>query len=260
MFKKFVKIGKNKRVPVRIKLVDRSQTRGEDEMDKERIWESVKKFPPFWDYCRNMDDRFNVQRIDIDSWVWFGQRIGLMTVSSIINDSDGMSVPGFTFLRGPSVAVLLLLRDEKDKDHAVLTRQARAPVGEYEAREIVAGTIDGDANFTGKAAKEVKEETGLEIRPEELIDLTVLVFGEDCQGVNVSPGGTDEKFRIMLCIKKLASFEIESMKNRLAGVKSEHEKIRLEISPYEELRGVSDAKTIIAKALYETLTREGRKF
>ena len=43
--------------------------------------------------------------------------------------------------------------------------------------EIPAGMLDGESNFVGVAAKELKEETGIEITAEKLINMTRLAYG-----------------------------------------------------------------------------------
>lgn len=55
--------------------------------------------------------------------------------------------------------------------------------------------LDGEPNnqkFAGKAAKEMSEETLLEIKESELYDLTALAYGSKYQGMYPSAGGCDE--------------------------------------------------------------------
>lgn len=57
------------------------------------------------------------------------------------------------------------------------------PAGQY-TLECPAGMLDEDGNFIGVAAKELKEETGLEIEEKKLIPLG---------SIYPSPGGCDEE-------------------------------------------------------------------
>lgn len=55
--------------------------------------------------------------------------------------------------------------------------------------------LDGEPNkqqFAGKAAKEMNEETLLEIKDTELYDLTYMAYGDKYKGMYPSAGGCDE--------------------------------------------------------------------
>jgi len=94
---------------------------------------------------------------------------------------------------------------EKDK-HVILTLQPRIPAGSLSLAELPAGMIDDSGTFSGAAAKEIREETGLEILKDQLIELTKLALpstqdstGEKLQqAVYPSPGGSDEFVPIFL--------------------------------------------------------------
>lgn len=61
---------------------------------------------------------------------------------------------------------------ENDK-HAILTIQPRIVGGSLAFAEITAGMLDGET-FSGGAAKEIGEETGLKVKESELVDMTAL--------------------------------------------------------------------------------------
>jgi hypothetical protein len=64
-------------------------------------------------------------------------------------------LPGIVFARGGAVAILMLLECE-DQKYAVLTEQARVPVGRT-ILELPAGMLDDDdGDFVGTAAREVQ--------------------------------------------------------------------------------------------------------
>ena len=135
--------------------------------------------------------------------------------------------------------------------------------------------LDDSGTFAGAAAKEIAEETGLEIPASELLNLTELALhpasssdqtaatneGERLQqAVYPSPGGSDEFISIFLWQKRLPPEEMREFEGRLTGLREGGEKITLRIVRLEELWriGARDAKTLAGWALYEGLRREGR--
>ena len=50
--------------------------------------------------------------------------------------------------------------------------------------------LDGSGNFVGKSINEIKEETGIKVKKEELVDLTELAYGDKFKGAYPSPGGS----------------------------------------------------------------------
>jgi ADP-sugar diphosphatase len=133
--------------------------------------------------------------------------------------------------------------------------------------ELPAGMQDDSGSFAGAAAKEIREETGLEIPEAELLDMTSLAIsgsstGEEQlqHGIYPSPGACDEFIPLFLARQRLGRAKIESMKGRLTGLREHGEKITLKICRLNELWkfGARDAKTLAAVALYEGLKREGK--
>ena len=101
---------------------------------------------------------------------------------------------------------------EKDK-HVILTVQPRVPAGSLAMVELPAGMLDGDT-FAGGAAKEIKEETGLEIPEADLTNMTELALAgvpqdkEQLQSaVYPSCGGSDEFIPIFLWQKRIPRSE-----------------------------------------------------
>ena len=130
--------------------------------------------------------------------------------------------------------------------------------------------LDDSGTFSGAAAKEIEEETGLEIPSSELINLTELVFApqvlqEETQeqlqaGVYPSPGGSDEYIPIFLWQKRVPREQLNEWSGKLTGLRNEGEKITLRLARLEEVWKVAgrDGKTLAGYALYEGLRREGR--
>lgn len=230
---------------------------------------------------------YSLREIEIQSVDRFGPRIGFVKLKAAIlrdelpGDDKGadctssrqqpsLALPGISFLRGASVAILMILRprDSRRERYVVLTEQPRIPAGSLAFLEIPAGMLDdgeGGSFFVGPAAAEVEEETGFRIPRGELVDMTALALAgsehPEAQGLDramyPSPGGCDESIALLLWEKELDRQEIEDLRGKLAGQRRQSEMITLRVKPYEDLwkEGARDAKTLAAWALYEGLNR-----
>ena len=129
----------------------------------------------------NWLQKLNTSEVEVRSITFllifmFGPNVGFINVD-VDAYYKGKRLPGFVFIRGDAVAMLLLLNGK-----LVLTRQFRTPFGNF-LLEAPAGMVDEEKNFSGVAAKELKEECGVDILESDMVHL-----GE----LNVSPGGMDE--------------------------------------------------------------------
>lgn len=122
--------------------------------------------------------------------------------------------------------------------------------------------IDDSGTFSGAAAKEIQEETGLSISEDELIDMTSLALSDSedhlQKAMYPSAGGSDEFIPIFLGQKRLEKSKIEELRGKLTGLREDGEKITLKLVPLERLwrEGARDGKSLAAWALYEGLRRE----
>lgn len=211
---------------------------------------------------------YTVRSVDIQAVDWFGRgKLGFVKLTAKIQNEapDPQTLPGAVFLRGGSVAMLMILRpsDSNSERWVVMTDQPRIPAGSLRFWEIPAGMIDENDDFAGTAANEIKEETGLVVPRRELINLTELALAgtEIDEGLEAamypSPGGSDEFIAIFLWEKVMDRQEIENMKGKLTGIRMQGERITVRILNYEELWrvGARDAKTLAAWSLYEALKR-----
>jgi len=176
-----------------------------------------------------------------------------------------VQVPGIVFARGGAVAILLILScipapGAEPARYTVVTRQPRIPIGLDSFPEIPAGMVDGDSNFKGKAIAELAEETGIVIKPENLVDLTEAVYGQtEYMGMIPSSGSCDEFLRLFLYRATCSKAFLESLQGKLTGLRAHGELITLEVLPFEQLWQLTpDAKTLSALTLYANLEREGR--
>jgi ADP-sugar diphosphatase len=212
---------------------------------------------------------YTLQSITIQSADWFTKtRIGFVKLSADIKNDKNETLPGVAFLRGGSVAMLMILRpsDSNTERWVIMTEQPRVPAGSLRFLEIPAGMMDATNTFAGVAAKEIAEETGIKLKASELKNLTEMalagVDGKDHDekmqaAMYPSPGGSDEFIAIFLWEKILDRQEIENLRGKLTGLRTQGEKITVRILDYELLWrvGARDAKTLAAWSLYEALKR-----
>jgi len=219
---------------------------------------------------------YKLREITLQSVDWFGsgekKRLGFVKFQAQITNDNGEHLPGAVFMRGGAVAMLLVLQpddvpeDNEDEKYVLLTVQPRIAAGSLSLVEIPAGMLDDAGSFSGGAAKEIEEETGLVVKDEDLIDLTALAFenednAEELQkGVYTTPGACDEFVPIFLYQKRISRKELEEFKGKLTGLRNEGEKITLKVVRLGDLwrEGARDAKTLSAWALYCGLKKEGR--
>lgn len=156
----------------------------------------------------------------------------------------------------------------EDEKHVILTLQPRIPAASLSLAELPAGMLDDDGTFAGGAAKEIKEETGLEVPLNELINMTELALSSTTsnteehlqKGIYPSPGGCDEYVPIFLWQKKIPRNQMKEWQGKLTGLRDHGEKITLILCPLENVwrHGGRDAKALAGWALYEGLRKEGK--
>lgn len=57
--------------------------------------------------------------------------------------------------------IILRCKEGDEEDKIILTLQPRVPVAALAFPELPAGMLDGSGNFSGAAAREIYEETGI---------------------------------------------------------------------------------------------------
>ncbi|RHZ64137.1 hypothetical protein Glove_326g71 [Diversispora epigaea] len=244
---------------------------------------SVLEFQPFKEWTSTLSKEMlkvdkkelKIRNVEIQNVDYFGLKIGFVKfkVDAIFTET-GKSAPGIIFMRGGSVAVLLILRSkERDskivKEHVVLTYQPRLAVPSLSFPEIPAGMLDGSGNFIGKASQEIKEETGIEVNDQNLIDMTALAYdenndvnnereGKKYQGAYPSPGGSDEFLRLCICIKEMNREDVEKLEGKLCGLRDHGEQITVGLIELKNLWKIPDMKALSALALYDALKRNDK--
>jgi ADP-sugar diphosphatase len=163
---------------------------------------------------------YALREIKIQAIDRFGKRLGFVKLVATITNSEGDSLPGSVFLRGPSVGMMVLLQPDDlpagsyDEKHVLLTVQPRVPAGHLQFVELPAGMVDDGGSFQGTAAKELQEECGLNISVNELI--------------NLSAGGCDEYVPIFLYEKRIPREQLKEWTGRLTGLRDEGERVCVE--------------------------------
>ncbi|KAJ4346022.1 hypothetical protein N0V95_005755 [Ascochyta clinopodiicola] len=236
-----------------------------------------------------------VQAVD---WFWRGRpghedKLGFMKIQarietgSYIHEGEDKAradwIPGAVFLRGGSVAVLIIVQPEgakgEDEKHAILTVQPRIAAGSLAFTEIPAGMLDG-GSLKGAAASEIEQEARLRVEESDLINLSELALqdipttpwtaghatpatggSESVQNAMYpSVGACDEFIPILLCQKRLTRRHMDWLKGKATGLRDEGENITLKLVPIERAwrEAGRDAKALAAIALYENLKREGQ--
>ncbi|KAK7885372.1 hypothetical protein LTR67_010550 [Exophiala xenobiotica] len=197
------------------------------------------------------EERYTLRQIDVHAVEYFGSRIGFVLMETIVqNEADSRPLAGIVFLRGGSVAILMILRPLGDSTDrwVIMTQQPRIPAGSLRFFEIPAGMIDDQGTF------------------HELVDMTQLALKNSKnvephlkKAMYPSPGGCDEFIALFLWERRMSLREIKELEGKLTGNVKDREKIEVNLVKYEDLwrEGARDAKTLAAWALYENLRREG---
>lgn len=203
----------------------------------------------------------NVKILEIYPFVNETRPLGFVMIDADIY-YNGVQVPGAAFIRGGAVAMLTIIVDEANNtEYVVTTIQPRVPGSDPKYEEIPAGMIDSAQNFIGVAAKEMKEETGIEIKENDLISLGKMY---------PSIGGCDEFINLYYVTKMMKTDEIQELQGKLTGNMEENESIALHIQTMDEFKTalkngiITDSKAMSAYAQYilklsEISTGGGRK-
>ncbi|KAJ6787704.1 hypothetical protein PWT90_10409 [Aphanocladium album] len=220
-------------------------------------------------------DPYVLRSVTVQAFDLFGgARVGFVKLTAVVSNGAGESLPAAALLRGPSVAMLVMLIPDDDapagsddERYVLFTVQPRVPAASLGFVELPAGMVDDAGNFKGVAAQEMQEELGITIAEEDLTCLSDLAAeGEETQAESLpaamfpSAGGCDEHITIYSCERRIPRNELQSWSGRLTGLRDHGEKITLKIVPMKDAWrvGARDAKTLGALALWEGLRREGK--
>ncbi|KAH6885252.1 hypothetical protein B0T10DRAFT_564045 [Thelonectria olida] len=216
-------------------------------------------------------DPYALRSITIQAFDLFGgKRVGFVKLAATVSNSAGEQLPALAFLRGPSVAMLvMLIPDDTPKDsderYVVLTVQPRIPAGSLSFVELPAGMVDDEGSFKGAAAKEIEEELGITIHEDELKCLSELAAPEDgssseglAKAMFPSAGGCDEHITIFSYERRIPRDQLKEWSGRLTGIRDHGERITLKVVPMKDAwkAGARDAKCLAALTLWQGLRQE----
>ncbi|KAF7552434.1 hypothetical protein G7046_g7409 [Stylonectria norvegica] len=216
-------------------------------------------------------DPYALRAITVQSFDLFGgKRLGFVKLNASVSNSAGETLPAAVFLRGPSVAMLVMLIPEdaapgSDERYVVFTVQPRIAAGSLGFVELPAGMVDDAGSFKGAAAQEIKEELGITINENELTclnDIAALEEEDGSEGLATamfpSAGGCDEYITIFSMERRIPREQLKEWHGRLTGLRAHGERITLKVVLMKDAWkvGARDAKCLSALALWEGLRQE----
>lgn len=157
---------------------------------------------------------------------------------------EGDKIPPICFLKGEVVCVLICFIDKITREkHLLLVKQRRICSGDY-TYEHPAGMLDSESDASAVAAREVFEETGIQLDKNELTRL----LDKPCYP---STGTSDETMYFYFCEIELTASEIQSYHNQQQGLESDHERITTYVTPFVEgHRLINNTNGILLDYLY----------
>ena len=228
----------------------------EDQMD------ALVKAPKFINWLNKFDPlQITLRSVTITDLDWFSApntpynplKLGFVKCSSEAYDfKTGKKImSNISFIRGNSVAILILVKvfaknQKNDKEYVLLCEQHRLPIGQ-KALEIPAGMMDADGNIISVVLKEVKEETGFNIKHESDLQNLGPYFA--------SPGGSDEAINLFAWNTAISEEEFQKKQDNMYGCAAENEEIKLSFVDLKEFKKktvyeIGDAKAEIALFRY----------
>ncbi len=157
---------------------------------------------------------------------------------------EGDKIPPICFLKGEVVCVLICLIDAgSGEKYLLLVKQRRICDGGY-TYEHPAGMLDSESDAAAVAAREVHEETGIELAKEDLTRL----LSHPCYP---STGTSDEAMYFFFCEITLPKEKIMQYHDQNMGVASDHERITTSVLPFVEgHRLITNTNGILLDYLY----------
>ncbi|HEV7350595.1 NUDIX hydrolase [Telluribacter sp.] len=157
---------------------------------------------------------------------------------------EGDKIPPICFLKGEVVSVLVCFIERVSRQkYLLLVRQRRICDGSP-TYEHPAGMLDSESDAAAVAAREVWEETSIEVRKEDLTRLNEAPCFP-------STGTSDEAMYFFYYELELTADEIAAYHNQAQGVASDFERITTHVAPFVEgHRLINNSNGILLNYLY----------
>ena len=180
-----------------------------------------------------------IKNITIYKVHFFKGEVGFIYLESDIY-IEGKKVPGISFIRGNSVAILPVIKiKETNEIYTILVEQYRNSIGQFE-KDLPAGIVDENEELYSTVIKELEEETGLKIK-----NNFKLIYK-----FNPSSGGSDETVFIYSIDIEMNYKQLMNYNNVFTGSKKENEYIKTFVITFEKLKKYS-YRSLLAYNLYK---------
>jgi 8-oxo-dGTP pyrophosphatase MutT (NUDIX family) len=138
-----------------------------------------------------------------------------------IVDPQGTALPRYVFIRGNACIVIPLVKNSATgEERFLMIRQRRIGNGTLNL-EFPAGMLDRNVDTAREvAARELHEETGLVVSPDDLRELHP-------GPLYSSPGASDEGIYYFGCIVSLSDDDFKALEGRVTGSSTDGEKIQV---------------------------------
>jgi 8-oxo-dGTP pyrophosphatase MutT (NUDIX family) len=157
-------------------------------------------------------------------------------ISADAQDQKGEKLLPVALLRGHFVSIVTVLIEKETKQkYLLLVRQYRIANGEY-TYEHPAGMLDSQTDPWAVAIKEIEEETGLQVKKEQLRLLNEKLL-------YTSPGLLDEAGYLFACEIEMSKSEIDAFRGKIAGAEGEREFITTHVCPIDEAKNLMSSLT-----------------
>ncbi|KAF7535596.1 hypothetical protein G7054_g5226 [Neopestalotiopsis clavispora] len=218
---------------------------------------------------------YALRQVKIQSFDLFGgERIGFLKLQADVRNARDEHLPGSIFLRGPSVAMLVLLvpddveagsAQEGEERRVILTVQPRVPAGSLGFVELRPAwwTMAHLTNLSDLAGEAIQK--GSHLQQQEGSGNSSGSGSVDADedlpdAVYPSAGGCDEFIPVFVHERRVPRSSLDEWTGKLTGLRDDGEKITLKLAKMKDLwkEGRRDAKCLAAVALWEGLKREGK--
>lgn len=164
---------------------------------------------------------------------------------------EGDKIPPICFIKGEVVCVCIVLIDKQTKEkYLLLVKQRRIAEGGF-TYEHPAGMVDGTKTPLEIAVMEVKEETGIIVTENDLIDLS------PNKRLFPSTGTSDEAMYFYFCEIELDKKDIESFENKEMGTEYEFERITTHVYPFVEgHHKINNSNGLLLNYLYLSFVKD----